>query len=383
MPLDVRSRPSGTPATALHVRTRPPRSAAQEAGRGPTRSDAHDATPVSSRTSRSGEGVCDISERDNSNLQDSGAEPVAARRPPFGRCGEEKGSRELSDGRFRDLHELLRKLSEYGSSHGLLDATPDVFHDLGFTASDIMWLESSGELAVVGPEQEPTRLDHRSIEADAVRRRRAIVVDAARSPDELEPRWIEAAFVAAPLIVDNVVVGVVRAASGEVLDETDCAVVLGVVDTLGHLIERNRAREQLTILKTALRELADSVTPNASSARRCDQASAAAQEWEQPETLGARATRTPRGALTQLTKRELETLAHLAAGDTNARIARQLVISEGTVKSHVKNILRKLGAANRAEAVSAWYRAASGSLAATKEHPNPVGPGTPRRPGTS
>jgi DNA-binding NarL/FixJ family response regulator len=55
-----------------------------------------------------------------------------------------------------------------------------------------------------------------------------------------------------------------------------------------------------------------------------------------------------------LTRREVEVLRLMAAGDTNGRIARRLVISEGTVKSHVKHILRKLGAANRAEAVSRW-----------------------------
>jgi DNA-binding NarL/FixJ family response regulator len=58
-----------------------------------------------------------------------------------------------------------------------------------------------------------------------------------------------------------------------------------------------------------------------------------------------------------LTRREVEVLRLMAAGDTNARIATRLVISEGTVKSHVKHILRKLGAANRAEAVSHWLRA--------------------------
>jgi DNA-binding NarL/FixJ family response regulator len=46
----------------------------------------------------------------------------------------------------------------------------------------------------------------------------------------------------------------------------------------------------------------------------------------------------------------------MAEGDTNARIARRLVISEGTVKTHVKHILRKLGASNRAEAVSRWVQ---------------------------
>jgi DNA-binding NarL/FixJ family response regulator len=55
-----------------------------------------------------------------------------------------------------------------------------------------------------------------------------------------------------------------------------------------------------------------------------------------------------------LTKRELEVLAGMAQGNTNAQIAEGLVIAESTVKSHVKNLLRKLGASNRTEAVC-WY----------------------------
>jgi DNA-binding NarL/FixJ family response regulator len=43
-------------------------------------------------------------------------------------------------------------------------------------------------------------------------------------------------------------------------------------------------------------------------------------------------------------------------GETNAAIARHLVVSEGTVKFHVKNILRKMHAANRAEATSRYLR---------------------------
>jgi ATP/maltotriose-dependent transcriptional regulator MalT len=45
-------------------------------------------------------------------------------------------------------------------------------------------------------------------------------------------------------------------------------------------------------------------------------------------------------------------LALLASGRTNAEIARDLFVALGTVKSHVNNIYRKLGASNRAEAVS-------------------------------
>ena len=53
-----------------------------------------------------------------------------------------------------------------------------------------------------------------------------------------------------------------------------------------------------------------------------------------------------------LSERELEVLALLASGRTNAEIARDLFVALGTVKSHVNNIYRKLGAANRAEAAT-------------------------------
>jgi DNA-binding CsgD family transcriptional regulator len=57
-----------------------------------------------------------------------------------------------------------------------------------------------------------------------------------------------------------------------------------------------------------------------------------------------------------LTRREIDVLRLMATGQTNAGIAARLIISEGTVKSHVKHILRKLGAANRAEAVCRYLR---------------------------
>jgi DNA-binding CsgD family transcriptional regulator len=55
-----------------------------------------------------------------------------------------------------------------------------------------------------------------------------------------------------------------------------------------------------------------------------------------------------------LTKREREVLEQMMLGLNNAAIAERLVIGEGTVKSHVKHILRKLGAVNRTEAISLY-----------------------------
>lgn len=53
-----------------------------------------------------------------------------------------------------------------------------------------------------------------------------------------------------------------------------------------------------------------------------------------------------------LTRREQEVLRLLAAGASNQDIAHTLVISLDTVKKHVSNLLGKLGASNRTQAIS-------------------------------
>lgn len=53
-----------------------------------------------------------------------------------------------------------------------------------------------------------------------------------------------------------------------------------------------------------------------------------------------------------LSEREMEVLALLSSGRTNAEIANDLFVALGTVKAHVNNIYRKLGVKNRAEALA-------------------------------
>jgi DNA-binding NarL/FixJ family response regulator len=57
-------------------------------------------------------------------------------------------------------------------------------------------------------------------------------------------------------------------------------------------------------------------------------------------------------AFPELTDREREVLDLVARGHDNRRISRDLFLSDKTVRNHVSNILTKLGAATRAEAVA-------------------------------
>ena len=58
----------------------------------------------------------------------------------------------------------------------------------------------------------------------------------------------------------------------------------------------------------------------------------------------------------ELTRREREILILLMDGRTTAQISNELFVSEGTVKSHLTSIYRKLGVTNRTEAAIAGWR---------------------------
>ncbi|HEV2781210.1 MAG TPA: response regulator transcription factor, partial [Actinophytocola sp.] len=121
----------------------------------------------------------------------------------------------------------------------------------------------------------------------------------------------------------------------------------GVLLGRGRPDDRARARR---LLEPAAREAAElGMTTLADTAARLTLGSRPADDGPAP------AEPSP------LTQRELEVLQLVARGLANKQIARTLAVSDKTVKTHVSNILAKVGAADRTQA--AIYAVRSGLVA--------------------
>jgi DNA-binding NarL/FixJ family response regulator len=93
--------------------------------------------------------------------------------------------------------------------------------------------------------------------------------------------------------------------------------------------------------------------------QRAVRAVAAGDAWLDPAVTGhvlrtyraAPAATGPDHAVAVLTAREREVLALIGRGATNAEIARELTLGEGTIKTHIGHIFAKLQLRDRAAAV--------------------------------
>jgi len=160
-----------------------------------------------------------------------------------------------------------------------------------------------------------------------------------------------ASYVGAPIMPSGRVIGFIRAdrhRSGAAVDEVDRDAIAAFAEGLGFAAERAVLHERMAVQRRKIDALQRSTDSDVELDGGGHVSTAVA-------TLP---TEVRIDAL--LTPREGEVLALMAEGSTNRAIATALGICEGTVKSHVKSILRKLRAANRAEAVSRFVRNGSG-----------------------
>lgn len=195
------------------------------------------------------------------------------------------------------------------------------------------------------PEDEPeptvVALGPQFVERAALEHRTPISVDESHEHRLLPVTWCRS-YVVVPVVERGVVLGLIHA---------------------GH---RDPARESEALDREVLWTFAEALGAGFASARAVDtlrdlvmRMTKVAGEFGSPAPVAG-----DRDVVStaSLTARELEVLELMAAGQTNSQIARRLVITEGTAKSHVKRIMRKLRAANRAEAVAAWIRCADRDL---------------------
>jgi DNA-binding CsgD family transcriptional regulator len=199
-----------------------------------------------------------------------------------------------------------------------------------------------------------------------IRRRAPILVAEAPVEQRTQPPFVAllnaSAYVAAPIFRGRAAIGFLHADlydSGRAPDAIDrdrlgaFAEGLGCAIEAAILYERLRAGRDLaaSLWRSTDAVLADPEVEVEPITQRGNLAMAEAGEprWSQATTGSP--------IMGLLTKRERRVLALMVQGATNATIGEELVISRGTVKSHVASILRKLGAANRADAVARYFQA--------------------------
>ncbi len=281
--------------------------------------------------------------------------------------------------------EAIRRLGEVGSPAGILDrAAAELGESSQFDRVMIgevldgslhpraIWVggdTGAAEAALAALRRAPIRLQYPLIEAEIVRRRGTEIVTVAaarsRTPRPLRDTlgWDE--YVVAALTADGHTIGLLHAdagPSGRPLDDLDREVAARFSEGLADVFERAVLRETLQRhreeLQSAIQWMSARLGRLAADAAGAGAAGAGAAG---AGAAGAGAAGGvpggSLGAVDALTPRELEVLRLMARGRTNAAIAAALVVREGTVKYHVKNILRKLGATSRSDAVARYARA--------------------------
>jgi DNA-binding CsgD family transcriptional regulator len=230
-------------------------------------------------------------------------------------------------------------------------------------AEAVFCREGAGDAgaALAALRAEPVALGYPLLEAEMLRRRRAVVVHQSEAPAAGRHAFSDVMgwrrHVATPVVLEGRVIGFLhgdRLLSKAPLRAADRDALWRFALAFAQVFERAVLRRRLRVQRQELRQVAS--WADARTSELSDGAIDLAVERDGGGEDPARET-APASALRDLlTRRELDVLEHMVTGETNADIARALVVSEGTVKFHVKNILRKLHASNRAEATSRYLR---------------------------
>jgi DNA-binding CsgD family transcriptional regulator len=207
----------------------------------------------------------------------------------------------------------------------------------------------------------PPALDGSLVETQIVRHRKAWLVADVINRSDLHWRFVSVSrsrsYIAAPIVVGDDVVALLHAdrfQQWRSVDVRDRDMLWLFCEGLSNLCSRAAITEHLGSLRDELDRLVVSLSAGSGDVWASSTARGSYVSPNRPDD--ASHLQRERTVGRALTRRELEVLRLVSQGLTNAQIARKLFIGEGTVKSHVKAILRKLHASHRAEAVSMWLR---------------------------
>jgi DNA-binding CsgD family transcriptional regulator len=162
-------------------------------------------------------------------------------------------------------------------------------------------------------------------------------------------------YLVAPIVVESKVVALAH------MSRARGAIADGDIDTLGLLLSVYSFVYERLLNSGRVEQLRVSII--GAAARLAEEADRIAGTAVSLDTGGDDAFEADAavGAFTAaLSNRERDVFARMVRGESNAEIADELVVSVETVKTHVKRILRKIGAANRLEAITLYMDAQSG-----------------------
>ncbi|MEV4418384.1 LuxR C-terminal-related transcriptional regulator [Patulibacter sp. NPDC049589] len=210
-------------------------------------------------------------------------------------------------------------------------------------------------------------LSHTLLETDLVRRRMAALVTAPLDDGRTFKAIVRAShsssYVVAPITSRGRAIGFLHADrrdGDQPVTDIDRDRIAAFASCFGLIYEqsvlRTRLKDQLERSRGTFAAAESTLETLERSRLELDEAVLAAAEAAEADArsrISSESSAMPRIA-SVLTAREREVLGLMAEGATNTRIAEQLVIAEGTVKSHVKHILRKLHAPTRAAAVARY-----------------------------
>ncbi len=299
------------------------------------------------------------------------ADSSEAQRPLIAFLQAQIEARVATGGRSRDnvvrsLTEGIRRMKKAGSLQGLgRQAVTELRDVIGF---DKAFLSFVGDDGFVVEESDhglggPMVIRRRGCVAErhCIRLRDTVSTngeDLPAAPDYCDLLGSER-YLVAPVIAESRVVALLHVSRHS--DGDYSARDIDVLDTFAsgysllhqRMVNTERVQRQRTLIARAAAELTEEADRIAAAAISLD------VEYEdrvEPPTIA------PDSALAAaLSDREREVFERLVLGASNAEIADELVITVETVKTHVKRILRKIGAINRSEAIALYMEARTDS----------------------